>query len=95
MLNAYPDAEETFGYITKANRKLFTDQKSHSLDAAVVATRGANPAFLPSVTVLKTCIPMATANARKVYARRLGFRLERSKASAKLTRFATAVKPTS
>jgi cytochrome c553 len=57
MLNAYPDAEETFGYITKANRQLFTDQKSRSLDAAIVATDGANPAFLTSVRVLKTCIP--------------------------------------
>jgi hypothetical protein len=57
LLNAYPDAKKTFGYITKANRQLFTDQKSHSLDAAVVATQGANPAFLTSVTVLKTCRP--------------------------------------
>jgi cytochrome c553 len=57
LLNAYPDAEETFGYITKANRKLLTYQKSHSLGAAVVATQGANPAFLTSVTVLKTCNP--------------------------------------
>ena len=57
LLHAYPDAEETFGYITKANRQLFTGQKSHSLDAALVATEGAKPAFLTSVTVLKTCIP--------------------------------------
>jgi hypothetical protein len=57
LLNAYPDAEETFGYIRKANRQLFTDQKSRSLDAALVATQGVKPALLTSVTVLKICIP--------------------------------------
>jgi hypothetical protein len=43
LLHAYPDAEETFGSIAKANRQLFTDQKSHSLDAAVVATEDSSP----------------------------------------------------
>jgi RRXRR protein/HNH endonuclease len=57
LLKAYPDAVETFGYITKANRQQSTDQKSHALDAAFIATEGVKPHFLTTITVLKTCIP--------------------------------------
>lgn len=37
LLELYPDAIETFGYITKVNRDLYGIEKSHSNDAFVIA----------------------------------------------------------
>ena len=37
---AYPNATETFGYITKANRYLHSIDKTHYLDACVIASEG-------------------------------------------------------
>ena len=37
---AYPNAIETFGYITKANRYLYSIDKTHYLDACMIASGG-------------------------------------------------------
>jgi len=37
LLRHYPEAEETFGYITKANRYKFWIEKSHTNDAYIIA----------------------------------------------------------
>lgn len=40
LLNLYPAAIETFGYITKANRLSRNVDKEHYYDACVIATQG-------------------------------------------------------
>lgn len=40
LFNIYPDAIETFGYITKANRLNLGVDKEHFYDACVIATQG-------------------------------------------------------
>ena len=40
LFKIYPEALETFGYITKANRLLLNVGKEHYLDACVIATQG-------------------------------------------------------
>ena len=58
LLKSYPKAGETFGYITKAGRQQFMDQKSHALDAAAfIAPQGAKQNLLTTITVLKACQP--------------------------------------
>ena len=55
LLKAYPEAEETFGYITKACRQRYTEVKTHALDAAFAAAGGRKPSFLVSTVLFKTC----------------------------------------
>ena len=55
LLKAYPEAEETFGYITKAYRQKHTDRKTHALDAVFAASRGTKPSFLATSVLYKTC----------------------------------------
>ncbi len=45
LLKRYPDAIETFGYITKANRHNLQLPKDHHYDACVIATIGIEPVF--------------------------------------------------
>lgn len=40
LLKIYPEAEETFGYVTKANAENLGIEKQHYLDACVIATGG-------------------------------------------------------
>ena len=40
LLKEYPEAIETFGYITKANRQLLNISKDHYIDACVIASGG-------------------------------------------------------
>ena len=40
LLKRYPDAIETFGYITKANRQALSLSKDHYIDACVIASCG-------------------------------------------------------
>lgn len=40
LLRYYPDAIETFGFITKENRQLLGLQKTHIIDACVIASQG-------------------------------------------------------
>ena len=56
LLRKYPDAIETFGYVTKANRENLGIEKEHYLDACVVASGGLE--FEQSdVLYKKRCVP--------------------------------------
>lgn len=56
LLRKYPEAVETFGYITKANRQRLGIDKQHFYDACTIATQG--KAFtLKSNLYRKKCIP--------------------------------------
>lgn len=57
LLKKYPDAIETFGYVTKANRENLGLQKDHYLDACVIASGGLE--FEQSDTLYqKRCVPV-------------------------------------
>ena len=51
----YPDAIETFGYVTKANRFKLGVEKSHSYDACTIATQG-RPFIVTSNVYKKKCV---------------------------------------
>lgn len=55
LLKIYPDAKETFGYITKANRLLLGVEKEHFYDACVIARHG-DPFVIKCDLVKKKCI---------------------------------------
>ena len=56
LLKKYPEAIETFGYVTKANRENMEIGKEHYLDACVIASGGLE--FEPSeVLYKKRCVP--------------------------------------
>ena len=57
LLKHYPEAIETFGMITKANRQSLNIEKDHHLDACVIAS-GGNPIRLKTNSLyLKRAIP--------------------------------------
>jgi len=51
------DCEETYGYITKEHRQLYGLEKTHSNDAAVIASQGKAVTFKTDEILLKKCIP--------------------------------------
>lgn len=54
LLIKYPEAIETFGYVTKANRLALTDiVKDHHLDACVIASCGKQPVFATKIVYIK------------------------------------------
>jgi HNH endonuclease len=56
LLKKYPDAVETFRYVTKANRENLGIEKDHYLDACVIASGGLE--FKPSeILYKKRCVP--------------------------------------
>ena len=56
LLKKYPDAIETFGYVTKANRENLGLRKDHYLDACVIASGGLE--FISSAVLYKKrCVP--------------------------------------
>lgn len=56
LLNKYPDAIETFGYITKENRQLLGVPKEHYYDACTIAS-GGDPFVVNTLLYRKRCIP--------------------------------------
>ena len=50
MLKQYPEAIETFGMVTKANRIMYNIEKDHHFDACVIAS-GGNPVKFKTSTV--------------------------------------------
>lgn len=52
----YPEAVETYGYVTKENAQLLGVEKRHCLDACVIATQGC-PFTVKSLLYRKKCIP--------------------------------------
>lgn len=55
LLKHYPEAIETFGYVTKANRLNLGIEKDHHLDACVIAS-GGKPISNKSSLIKKCCI---------------------------------------
>lgn len=56
LLRAYPEAIETFGYVTKANRLSIGVSKKHYYDACVISTQGKQ--FTVKTNLLKKkCVP--------------------------------------
>lgn len=56
LFRLYPEAAETFGYVTKANRLQLGIEKEHCYDACVIATQG-NAFKVKSNLYIKRCIP--------------------------------------
>ena len=57
LLKRLPEAEETFGYITKEHRQLMGLPKSHFVDAVVIASGGNDVSFTNDKILIKKCIP--------------------------------------
>ena len=55
LFRAYPDAIETFGYVTKANRLNLGVDKEHYYDACVIAAQG-NPFKVKTCLYKKKCV---------------------------------------
>ena len=56
LLQKYPDAEETTGYVTKANREHLELEKTHYIDACVIASCG-RPFKSSDILYRKKCVP--------------------------------------
>lgn len=56
LLKLYPNAIETFGYVTKENRQYLNLPKEHYVDACVIASRGL-PICIKSLLYKKVCVP--------------------------------------
>lgn len=56
LLRMYPEAIETFGYITKANRLLCGVEKSHYSDACMIASGGQHIHLKQNVILFKKCV---------------------------------------
>ena len=56
LLKKYPDATETFGFVTKANRENLVLKKDHYIDACVIARGGLEFEEL-DVLYRKRCVP--------------------------------------
>ena len=55
LLKYYPNAIESFGYITKENRQQYTDQKEHYLDAVFIENN-IKPVFKTNIVIVKKCV---------------------------------------
>ena len=56
LLRQYPEAIETFGMVTKANRFNMGLEKDHHLDACIIASKGKSISFAARNIFLKKCI---------------------------------------
>lgn len=80
LLANHPEAIETFGYITKANRITLKIEKEHYNDACVIAT-GGKSFTMKSLLYKKVCIPKGDFQQTK------GIRSEQSITTAKIYGF--------
>ena len=56
LLRLLPQAEETFGFITKEHRQVMALPKEHYMDAIAIASQGNNVNFKTNIVMLKKCI---------------------------------------
>lgn len=56
LLRIYPDAIETFGYVTKANRLMYSVEKTHYSDACMIASGGQDIHLKQNVILFKKCV---------------------------------------
>ena len=57
LLKLLPEAEETFGYITKEHRYLMGLPKEHYFDAVAIANKGEKVEFKVNNALIKKCVP--------------------------------------
>ena len=57
LMELYPKAEQTFGFITKEHRQMLSLPKTHYIDASVIASQGNAVKFKASNVLVKKCIP--------------------------------------
>ena len=57
LLKLLPEAEETFGFVTKEHRQLLNLFKEHYMDAVAIASQGNEVEFKTNVVLFKKCIP--------------------------------------
>jgi hypothetical protein len=50
-------AEQTWGFVTKEHRQVWSLPKEHIFDATVIATRGQRPTFQTTAAITKRCVP--------------------------------------
>jgi 5-methylcytosine-specific restriction endonuclease McrA len=81
LFKQYPEAIETFGFITKANRQLLNLLKEHYIDAAVIASNGQPITFKTEVVFKKKSVSKGD------YQRTKGVRSEMSIPKAKVDGF--------
>lgn len=65
LLKKFPDAEETFGFITKEYRQLINLPKEHYFDAVAIGSNGNSVKFKTDVVYLKKCISDGDYQLRK------------------------------
>jgi len=56
LLRMLPKAIETFGFVTKAHRRLLGLPKEHYIDAAIIASQGRQITFKINNLILKRCV---------------------------------------
>ena len=56
LFRLYPNAIETFGYVTKANRLYLGLEKEHYYDACVIANKGKNIFFKANIVYVKKSV---------------------------------------
>lgn len=56
LLKLLPEAEETFGFITKEHRQIMGLEKEHYMDAVVIASQGNTVTFNIKNVLIKKCI---------------------------------------
>lgn len=56
LLKRLPDAEETFGFVTKEHRQALNLPKSHYIDAAIIASQGKKLFLRTNTVLLKKCV---------------------------------------
>jgi hypothetical protein len=56
LLKTLPDAEETFGFVTKVNREKMGLEKTHYNDAVAIASRGKAVTFKVDSVLIKKCV---------------------------------------
>lgn len=56
LLRLLPNAEETFGFITKEHRQAMELPKEHYMDAVAIASQGSNVVFKTNNVLFKKCV---------------------------------------
>lgn len=56
LLKSLPEAEETFGFVTKEHRRMLGLEKEHYADAVAIACQGIDITFKVDTVLLKKCI---------------------------------------
>ena len=81
LLKQYPDAIETFGMVTKANRLSVGLEKDHHLDACIIAS-GLNP-----ITIKTNLLYLKKSVSKGDYQQTKGVRSEQSITTGKICGF--------